>query len=142
MSQLLQNAVRIIGEDLYLKSEHQHDYVSHAFKDVVPPLHIDVDGGLAYAKRSSEDFLRAEPLYEEWVLTTDDPFDHIAAHLLWGTRGPAGDQPLTYRPIKELAYRQGGIDHLKAILANCLNISPIHKRVVEHWLAVREAETS
>ena len=54
--------------------------------------------------------------------------------LLWGTRGKDGSQPMTYRPIRELAQRPDGVEHLRAILKNCLNIAPLHKRVVEYWL--------
>lgn len=137
MSHLIQNAVRIPEDDLYLKSEHQHDFVSHTFKD---GLVLDIDGGLAYCKRGGDLYKLLDPVarYEEWCLTTDDPFEHIADRLLWGTRGKAGDQPLTYRPIKELAARPEGIEHMRAILQNCLNIAPLHKRVVEHWLAWNE----
>ncbi len=139
MSNLLQNAVHILQEDIYVVSTHQHDYVTHVFKDVEPSLSISVDGGAAYARRASEDFLRAEPFYEEFCLTDEDTFEHIEDRLLWGTRGKDGKQPLTYRPIKELAARPDGISHLEAILANCPKISPMHYTVVDYWLNKQRA---
>lgn len=138
MSEIIQNAVFISEADLYLKSEHRHDYVSYTFKD---GLVLDLDGGLDYCKRAGDLYKLLDPVerYQEMCLSTDDPFSHIAEHLLWGTRGKAGDEPLTYRPIKELAARPDGLQHMEAILKNCLNINPLHKRVVQHWLAHHEA---
>lgn len=133
MSRLLQNALWIPEDDVYLKSGHQHDFVTHVFRD---GLSIAVDGGLEYCRREGDLYKLLEPVarYEERCLSTDDPFSHIAEHLLWGTRGKAGDEPLTYRPIKELASRPDGIAHMKAILQNCPNIAPLHRRVVQYWL--------
>lgn len=133
MSQLIQNAVFIPAEDLYLVSSHTHDYVVHCFAGVEPPLELGIDGGVSYAKRDG-DFMRLDGLYEEWCLTTEDPFEGwITDRLLWGTRGKDGMQPLTYRPIKELAHRPDGLNHLQAILDNA-NPGPWHRQVVEWWM--------
>jgi hypothetical protein len=130
MSELLQNAIRIVAEDLYLVSTHQHDYREHTFKGTRHS--IAVDGGLAYAKRSCSDFMAVDGWYEEYCLTTDDPFEHIAARLLWGTRGKADDEPLTFRPIKDLS-----TEHLRAILANARPGPLLYPRVIQYWLDMR-----
>lgn len=137
--QLLQNAVFVPEDDLYVVSTHQHDYVEHTFKD---GLTIAVDGGLAYLRRAGDFIpLDRDNRYEEYCLNDAEPFEGwITERLLWGHRGKDGTQPLTYRPIKELAYAPDGVNHMKAILANCLNINPMHKRVVQFWLARREEE--
>ena len=128
---LLQNAIYIPDKDLFLKSEHTHDYVCHEFDDGET---ICIDGGLDYAKRGG-DFEKIDGRYEEYCLASDGTFEgHITDRLLWGTRGKDGNSPLEYRTIKELAHRPDGLNHMKAILANCLNIAPMHKRVVEYWV--------
>ncbi len=142
MSTLIQNAAYCIEDDVYIISTHRHDYVTHVFRD---GLKLSLDGGAGpdgYTRRVGDLYKLLDPVarYEERCLLDSEPFEHIAEHLLWGTRGKAGDEPLSYRPIKELAYRAEGIEHLRAILRNCPAIGPFHKRVVEHWLAVREAE--
>ena len=132
--QLVHNAIHDLKDDLYLASWDVHDYVEHVFEEKEPGtkrnLAIAVDGGLEYCRRVGALYDASEMgLYEEWCLTTDDPFTLVADRLLWGTRGKAGDQPLRYRPIKEFTR-----DHLRAILKNCPNRSAIVDRVVHYWL--------
>jgi len=129
MPTLLQNAAYVYEEDLYLVSSHVHDYIEHTL--AADSSVLILDGGREYCRRGG-DFIRldAQNRYQEYCLTDEDPFEVIAAKLLWGTRGKDGKQPLRFRPIKEFE-----VDHLRAILANCPNIGPAHKRVVEHWLA-------
>jgi len=133
MTQLTQNSVYIPEDDLYIVSHHTHDYVEHTFRDGKT---IAVDGGLDYGRRTGDLYeLDEARRYQEWCLTTEDAFEPtIVNRLLWGTRGKDGSQPMTYRPIRELAQRPDGVEHLRAILKNCLNIAPLHKRVVEYWL--------
>jgi phytoene dehydrogenase-like protein len=128
MPALIQNAVFFYEDDFYLVSTHVHDYAEHVLPDGST---LAVDGGLEYARRAG-DFIRldAQNRYQEYSLTHEDPFEVVAAKLLWGTRGIDGKQLLRFRPIKEFS-----VDHLRAILDNCPNIGPMHKRVVEHWLA-------
>lgn len=132
MSKLIQNAIHIPEEDLYLVSTHTHDYVAHTLKD---GLEIDIDGGPSYAKRCGDLYkLDEAKRYIEYCLVDDDPFEgFITERLLWGTRGKEGTQPLTFRPIKELAYRPEGAAHLQAILDNA-NPGPWHTRVITYWL--------
>lgn len=129
---LLQNAVWIPEDDTYLVSSSVHDYVTHVFeKD--PSLSISTDGGLEYAKRGG-DFIKLDERYQEWCLTTDDPFEPtVVDKLLWGTLiKPAQDvaEIRVFRPIKEFS-----LPHLQAILKNCSQIGALHKRVVEYWAA-------
>lgn len=145
MVELIQNAIWIIKPDIYLVSSHRHDFRAYEFDEIEPgtgrKLSIAVDGGdgpYGYARRVGAlyDSNRLR-LYEERCLTTEDPFERIAEWLVWGTRGKDGKSPLRFRPIKEFT-----TDHLEAILANCPDIGPWHKKVVEHWLAVKKREVA
>lgn len=134
---LVQNSIFIPEDDVYIVSTHRHDFVTHTFRD---GRSISVDGGngpSGYARRVGDLYdLDEEGKYVEWLVISTDPFEPtVVDRLLWGHRGVKGDQPLSYRPIKELAARPGGVNHMRNILANCLDISPLHKRVVEYWLA-------
>lgn len=147
MPELLQNAIYIPEADQYLVSTHRHDFVTHVFDD---GSEISCDGGNEYARRvggnkkgeSAGAFRTLSEInrYEERVITDEDKVDYIRNHLLWGTRGKNGDEPLTFRPIKELALRKGGADHMRAILRESGDaMHPIRKQVIEYWL--KEAET-
>lgn len=137
MSHLITNAVYIPEDDIYLVSTHRHDFVCHKLRD---GKEICVDGGTGpegYGRRVGDlNELDDAKRYIEHCVMSDDPFERIAEMLLWGHRGKDGDQPLSYRPIKELAHRSDGINHLQAILDNCLNASPVHQRVIRYWLDI------
>ncbi len=129
LRRLSQNAIRIPSEDLYLKSEHVHDYMTH---DGEEGCHWMVDGGLDYLRRGWGPANKRDS-FEDWSLYTDSPFELVAERLLWGTRGPDGDQPLRHRPIATLA-----LDHLQAILATQTQIKgKLAERVVQHWIALK-----
>ncbi len=136
MSHLITNAVYIPEDDIYIASTHRHDFVCHKLRD---SKEICVDGGTgpdSYGRRVGDIIeLDEAGRYIEWCVMSDDPFERIADMLLWGTRGKGGDQPLRYRPIKTFTR-----EHLAAILDTQLNINPIHKRVVEHWLPLARSE--
>lgn len=130
MPKLIQNAVHIPESDLFVVSSHTYDDVIHTFSN---GLQLGIEGGLDYAKRDG-DFRKLEGLYTEWCLTDEDCFEGwITDRLLWGTRGKGGDQPLTYRPIKELANRPDGLAHMQAILDNA-NPGVWHRWVIEWWI--------
>lgn len=138
MIELLQNALYITEDDLYLVSLHTHDFRGHKLRD---GKEIFVDGGCEYARRVGDLYaLNDANRYVECCLTVETPFEQVADQLLWGSAGKGGKGPMVFRPIKEWAYKEDGEEHLKAILKNVPNIRPMHKRVVEHWLAVRERE--
>ncbi len=127
--QLTQNAIRIPSEDLYLKSSHVHDYVCHEPREGESYM---VDGGLDYLRRGWGPTNKRDS-FEDWSLYDDSPFDLVAERLLWGTRGPDGDQPLRHRPIATLA-----LDHLQAILSTQAQIKgTLHERVVKYWVALK-----
>jgi hypothetical protein len=139
---LLQNAIYVPEDDLYLVSLHRHDFRGHKLRD---GKMLCVDGGVGedgYGRRVGDlAELDEAGRYIEFCLTDEDPFEtRIAQMLLWGSAGKDGKDTMTFRPIKEWAYREDGVGHLRAILANVPNISPIHKRVVEYWLAKRAQE--
>ena len=67
---ILQNAVYIPEDDVFIKSCHTHDYVEHLFKDGKT---IAVDGGTSYARRAGDLFELSEAnRYEEYTLTDED----------------------------------------------------------------------
>ena len=132
--QLLQNAAYIKEADLYIASVHRHDFVTYRFKN---GKELSLDGGLEYTRRVGDLWsLMEDDLYVEFCLNDACSFEEIADKLLWGTRGKDGTGLLERRPIKELAARLDGVEHMRAILTNCPAIGPFHKRVVEHWLQV------
>ena len=135
---LIQNGFYVPEDDVYVVSTRQHDYRTHTFRD---SLTLAADGGRAYCRRAG-DFIKLEEAgrYVECCLTDDLPFDYIAEKLLWGSTGKSGTEPMTFRPIKEWAYKPDGVAHLRAILKNVPDIEPFRKRVIEHWLAVRAKE--
>ena len=50
--------------------------------------------------------------------TADEPFEVIRQHIKWGTHGKSGDQPLQFKPLKNL-----DDDHIQAILDTQKQIS-------------------
>jgi len=80
-----------------LQSFDRHHYVK--YKDCF------VDGGLSGYIRISGDL-------ENCCVYTDSPFEQIREGFHWGTYGKDGDQPLKYKPLKDL-----DSDHIEAILA-------------------------
>ncbi len=130
MSQLLQNALYVPEDDVYLVSSHQHDFVTHSFKD---GFHISVDGGREYARREGDMYKLSDAnRYVEYCLSDEDPIEVILDRLLWGSHGKDGKQPVTFRPIKDLE-----LDHLKAIIATQDHLSPIHAQVIQYWIGVK-----
>ena len=129
MSKIIQNAVYIPEDNIYLVSSHVHDFIEWASdKDGASYF---IDGGREYF-RSCNDILNLEGASRiiDYRLTEDTPWELIATHLLWGTRGVNGDKPLTYKPIMSLT-----IDHLRAILKTQPQIvGTITEKVVKHWI--------
>ncbi len=128
MSKLIQNAVRIVDEDLFLVSTHVHDFVMHRLQD---GREIAVDGGLAYTRRVGDLYaLDEEGKYEEWSMSDDWPLADVAEKLLWGTRGKDGTEPLRWRPIKEFTR-----EHLQAIVdGEHAQPGGVADQVVRYWL--------
>lgn len=122
---LTQNALFLPEEDLYLKSAHVHDYVTHTLADGVEVM---IDGGLDYIRHSVHRGAEAARVVD-WCLYDDSSWEAIAEGLLWGTYGKEGKGPLRYRPISTLE-----LDHLRAILKTQDHIDrTLHQKVVCHW---------
>lgn len=130
--QLIQNAIYLPTDRIWLKSCHVHDYVVHEPRE---GYHWSVDGGLDYTRRGWGPKNKRDS-FVDWSLYEDDSFEQMAARLLWGTRGPNGDQPLRHRPIATLE-----LDHLQAILKTQTQIrGKLHERVVKWWIAKKEGK--
>lgn len=87
-----------------------------------------VDGGLSGYTRVSGDL-------ENCCVFTDSPFDRIREGFHWGTRGKNGDQPLTYKPLKDL-----DTDHIEAIIATQFHVPcyilEVFKKELEYRMGV------
>lgn len=130
---LLQQAVFIPDQDIYLKSCHQHDFVSHKWlsKNGIERFYA-LDGGTSYCRRVGDLDLKDTEVID-WCVYDTDTFETAAAKLLWGTRGVKGDQPLRYRPISSLT-----LTHLKAILKTQPQIKgTVVEKVIKHWIDLK-----
>lgn len=67
-------------------------------------------------------------------MTPTDPtiLDELAKKFVWGTYGPNGDQPLTWKPLESLK-----TDHLEAILITQYHLTEQQREVVLHVLKSR-----
>ena len=127
MSKIIQNAVKIIedGTVIYLKSTHRHNYVIYEGKS---GQYYSIDGGTAYFKRGYRDTTGLT--IEDYSLYEDSP--DIKEKLLWGTKGPSGQEELKHLPIKELEK-----SHLKNILKDYRDkLSPHYLETIEYWLTI------
>lgn len=128
--QLTQNALFWPAAGIYLKSTHVHDYVGHEielFPGAKQGLHLD--GGCEYSRVVSS----GNPVYEDFSLWEDSPFEDVCQKMLWGTYGKNGDQPLRWVPLKECE-----TEHLQAILKTQLHIyGGIIEKVIKHILKER-----
>lgn len=128
--QLSQNAVYWPAADLYLKSTHVHDFVGHEielFPGARQSLHLD--GGCEYSRVVSS----GNPVYEDFSLWEDSPFEDVCQKMLWGTYGPKGDQPRRWVPLKECE-----TEHLQAILRTQPHVyGTVIERVIKHVLKER-----
>lgn len=123
---IIQNAVWIPTEDIFLQSTSTHDYNCHTLKD---GGEVCVDGGHEYIRRS----MKRLAVFVDWSLYQDDGFERIAERLLWGTYGKEGKASYRWVPLSRCE-----TDHLEAILTTQLNMNPLHRRVAMYWLGKRE----
>ena len=124
---ILQNAVHDIVNDKYYISTHVHDYVGFEING----KSYFIDGGHDYLRRNYFSTIHGNVL-EDYALYDDDPIEEIKKKLLWGSRGKAGDEPLTYRPLRLLE-----TDHLQAILRTQPNINTFTTTVIHSVLKER-----
>jgi hypothetical protein len=102
MRQLVYNAVKCLECDQTIVSYHVHDY-----KTCGCPNGAMVDGGTAYGRYGAMDMNKIEKI----DIYDDDDFEVVRRHAVRGSRGPNGDQPLTYIPICDM-----DDDYLKAVI--------------------------
>jgi len=85
-----------------LVSRSRHNFVSHTDAN---GKYYFIDGGSSYTRSSANGDEHFTTLYISSPLAT------LREHLAWGTRGPAGDQPVSYIKLKDLA-----TDHLTILV--------------------------
>ncbi len=121
--QLIRNAIKT-PDGTVLVSKHRHDYVNHV--DATNGKTYMVDGGLDYQRRSANGDEIDMCLYD------NEPHRVQREVLTWGTYGPKGDQPLTYKPIKDM-----DTDHIEKVYKECTPHSVI-KNCLENELMHRQ----
>ena len=102
MSQVIANAM-ITPDGTILQSYHRHDYKTYTDKNGEEYM---IDGGTDYCRSNVN---KVAPQYI--TVTMDDIHNLRRKWFHWGTRGKNGDQPLQWKPLKDL-----DTDHIKAIL--------------------------
>jgi len=104
MLQLIASRVRT-PDGTILQSFHRHDYKTHV--DAVTGETYMLDGGIDYQRS----ILNKVPATDMSVYL-DDPHDVRREAFCWGTRGKEGNQPVEFKPLKDL-----DSEHITAILA-------------------------
>lgn len=102
MSQVIASAL-ITPDGTILQSYSRHDYKTHLDKNGETYM---IDGGVDYLRCNVNE---EEPQFIQ--VTMEDDHNTRRKWFHWGTRGVNGDQPLTWKPLKDL-----DTDHIKAIL--------------------------
>jgi hypothetical protein len=102
MRQLVYNAVTCTECLKTIVSRHRHDYVTCDC-----PNGAMVDGGLEYGRYGAMDMKKI--VYHE--VFADEDFEKVRQYATRGSRGPNGDQPLTYIAIKDM-----DDDYLESVL--------------------------
>jgi hypothetical protein len=134
MSKIIQNALYFPEHDYYMPSTHVHDYREFEYL----PGHIaSLDGGKEYLRRSVTPPEHRD-LVIPWDLTKDSPKEDVLNKLLWGSLPLDKTLPQVHvhRPIALLTK-----EHLQAILDNVPKISPLHRQVIEYWLAQKSGSS-
>jgi len=102
MKQIVYNAVRCLECNELLVSYSRHDY-----KTCGCPNGAMVDGGTAYGRYGAKDMSKIEKI----DVYDDDDFEIVRKHAVRGSRGPNGDQPLSWIAICDM-----DDDYLQAVL--------------------------
>jgi hypothetical protein len=89
-----------------------------------------IDGGLDYLRCSVND---DQDIIE---ITLDDPHEVVREHVIWGTYGKNGDQPLRYIKLSEMTN-----DHIKAVVETQAMMYPQNKRAMMNELTYRDANS-
>lgn len=122
MSDIISNALRT-PDGTILRSRHRHDYVTHA--DANGKTYM-LDGGLAYVRCS------ANGDEEHLTVTLEDPHELVREECVWGSYGPKGDQPLTYKKLCDM-----DTNHIEAVLKNVSSINPAIETAMQNELEYR-----
>ena len=125
MPTIIQNAVR--SHNIVYRSAHRHDWVS--FTDELG-MEGFIDGGTDYIRISGE--WTKNPFKHgviDMSLYSDSPTTDILNKLTWGTHGVNVNQPLVWRPIRELE-----LPHLEAILRTQVGLRPLTIEVIQYWI--------
>lgn len=102
MKQLVYNAVKCLECGETIVSYYRHDY-----KTCECPNSAMVDGGTAYGRYGAVDMDRIVKI----DVYDDDNFDVVRKYATRGSRGPDGDQPLSWIAICDM-----DDDYLQAVL--------------------------
>ena len=107
-----------------IESRHRHDYVTHTDANGCEYM---VDGGLDYLRRSAHG--------DEFDLSVslDDGHEKVREVLTWGTRGPEGDQPLTFVKLCDMT-----TDHIEACLETQDRMHPNIRAAMQNELMWRD----
>lgn len=122
---VVQNAMFNIKTGEYVISRHVHDYQTLTTSE--GRLVGAIDGGDEYLRRLGRWDNQTQLLAGEWrdvSLTTEDSWTDVCAHLLWGSRGKDGQQPLKYKPIAEMDR-----EHIQAVLRT-QTVNPLYEAVL------------
>ncbi len=102
MKQLVYNAVKCLECGETIVSHSRHDY-----KTCECPNSAMVDGGTEYGRYGAMDMSKIEKI----DVYDDDDFEIVRKHATRGSRGPDGDQPLSWIAICDM-----DDDYLEAVL--------------------------
>jgi hypothetical protein len=102
MKQLVYNAVKCLECGETIVSYSRHDY-----KTCECPNSAMVDGGTEYGRYGAMDMSKIEKI----DVYDDDDFEIVRKHATRGSRGPDGDQPLSWIAICDMHD-----DYLEAVL--------------------------
>lgn len=130
MKKIIQNAVYIPSEEVWVKSIHRNDYAFHKWIENGVDHYVSVDGGLEYCKRC----ISKDAIYVEWSLDESDSFETVCDKLLWRVYGKDGKSEFKWVPLSECT-----TDHLELILKTHRYISgQFVEKVIKHILKKRK----
>ena len=122
MGNIISNALRT-PDGTIIRSRHRHDYVTHTDANGKEYM---IDGGLDYVRCS------AWGDEEHLTVTLEDSHELVREECVWGTYGPKGDQPLTYKKLCDM-----DTDHIQAVLENVSTIRHSIKTAMQTELEYR-----
>jgi hypothetical protein len=114
----------------WLVSYSRHDYKTYT--DSVTGEIYMVDGGLSYLRRN----VNKVPATEKSQYHRPGDHGHNREWMHWGTRGPTGKEPVTYKPVQSLS-----TDHISAILETQNQIGAWLRSIFEAELRWRASIT-